>query len=290
MTYDRRVLKLDANTVTAAHRKVFAPLRKLSDAENSAAYTVAYWRFENGQPGQLLAHDRKKRDGVAAIDVTGHGNHVYAFARANAPRHSQDVPVSQVPRLGLLNQGSLDDTAKITGPTRDLFTDPKRSRTHMNALNTYPFNQWTIELSVNPLELGRTQTLLGKDGRPTTHDNAPLQVQIGADNRITVVAIDVTNTVRSVASCQAVEAGRWYHVVAVSDGSTLRLLIKRRRVYEEQQSTEFIGPLASHDGTWTIGRGFHNGKLAFDARAFIDEVRVSAIALPIKLLLWQDPS
>ncbi len=286
MTYDRRVLKFDADTISAAHRKLFAPLRKLTDVERSQAYTLAYWRFEHGPPGQLLAHDRKKRDGTAAADLTGHRNHLYAYSEVNAPRRGQAVPAGKIPRLGLSNLGSLDDTAKTSGPTRNLYTDPGRSRTHMNAINAFPLNQWTIELSVKPAELGRTQTLVGKDGKPTDHPNAPLQVQIGADNRIVVVAIDASGKVRTVASRQPVKTEKWVHIAVMSDGHTLKLLANQGRGYEEQQSTEFTGALIRNAGTWTLGRGFHDGKLAFDARATIDEVRVSTVALPTKLLLW----
>ena len=286
MTYDRRVLKYDVDVLAAAHRKLYAPLRKLDDAELSQAYTIAYWRFEDGRPGGLVPHDRSRREGVAAADVTGHGNHVYAFGERNAPRHSDDVPAATVPRLGLANKGSLDDTAEIDGPTRDLFTDPGRSRTHMNAVSTFALNQWTIELSVMPAELGRTQTLLGKDGEPTSGPHAPLQVQLRKDNRIAVVAIDSRGSVQTVAGREPMAEGKWVHVAAVCDGKTLNLLLDSGRGYEQQNATDFAGPLISNVGTWTIGRGFYEGKLAFDARAAIDEVRVSAAALPVRLLLW----
>jgi len=39
----------------------------------------------------------------------------------------------------------------------------------------------------------------------------------------------------------------------------------------------------------TIGRGFHIGILAQDARTHIDEVHVGSIALHV-LLLWDGPS
>ncbi len=289
MTYDRRVLKFDADTLADAHRKLYAPLRQLSDDELSQAYTVAYWRFEDGQPGQLVAHSREQRDGVATADVSGHRNHVYAYSDRNAPRHSKDVPRRKIPRLGFSNNGSLDDTGKTDGPTRDLFTDPGRSRTHMNAINTFPFNQWTIELSVKPAELGRPQTLVGKDGKPTDHPNAPVQVQIREDGRIAVVAIDSTGTVRTGTSRQPVSAGRWYNIAVLCDGRTMKLLVDQGDGYEEQETTEFSGSLINSVGTWTLGRGFHNERLTFDARATIDEVRVSSIALPTNLLLWSIP-
>jgi len=47
MTYDREVLKFDAGKLAKAHQALYAPLRELSEAARSQAYTVAYWRFED---------------------------------------------------------------------------------------------------------------------------------------------------------------------------------------------------------------------------------------------------
>ena len=286
MTYDRRKLKFDAQVLAAAHQKLYAPLRPLTASELSAAYTVAYWRFEEGKPGDLVPHDRQRREAVAARDVSGHGNHVYAFAAGNAPRHTADVPAATVPRLGLPNRGALDDTAMITGPTRDLFTNPGRSRTHMNAVNTFPFQQWTVELSVKPVEMGRLQALVGEDGRPTQHPQAPFQIQLRPDGRAQVTAIDASGTVRQVASRKPLALGQWHHLVALSDGREMRLIVNDGQGYALQGSSPFPGGMIRHDGTWTIGRGFDAGKITHDARAVIDEVRVSAIALPQKWWLW----
>ncbi|NQT40696.1 MAG: hypothetical protein HQ581_24595 [Planctomycetes bacterium] len=44
--------------------------------------------------------------------------------------------------------------------------------------------------------------------------------------------------------------------------------------------------LLNATGTWTIGRGWRDGHIGDDARAWIDEVRVSAVALPKEKLLF----
>ena len=77
MTYDREVLKFNMEKLGQVHDKLYAPVRPLSLAEKSQAYTVAYWRFENGKPGSLVPHDRSKRDGVAVTDVSGQKNPLY---------------------------------------------------------------------------------------------------------------------------------------------------------------------------------------------------------------------
>jgi len=286
MTYDREVLKFDMKQLNRAHARLYAPINKLTAAQKSQAYTVAYWRFEDGKPGSLVPHDRSKREGVAVADVSGQKNHLYCYGKGNAPRRGTDVSSPIIPRLGLTNRGSLDDSAEITGPTRDLYTNFGRSRTHMNVVNTFPFNEWTLEASVKPVELNRSQTIVGEDGKPTDAPQAPLQLKLRKDNHIAIVAIDSTGKVRSVASRNPIKVGSWQHVAAMSNGKKLFLYLVKDEKYELQGEAEFIGKLINHPGTWTIGRGFHNGKIAQDARAHIDEVRVSSIALPINLLLW----
>ena len=120
--------------------------------------------------------------------------------------------------------------------------------------------------------------------------SAPLQLELRKDNRIAIVAIDSAGEVRTVASREPVEKGRWYHVAAMSDGSKMRLYLVEGNRCHLQGSTDFSGSLINHSGTWTVGRGFFNGRIALDARARIDEVRVSSIALPLELLLWHSSS
>ncbi|MCH2583987.1 MAG: LamG domain-containing protein, partial [Planctomycetes bacterium] len=168
--------------------------------------------------------------------------------------------------------------------------DPGRSRTHMNVINTFSFGQWTVEASIRPVELGRRQTIVGEDGRPTEAANAPLQLGLQKDNRIAIVAIDSGGKTRTLVTRDPVETGRWYHVAAMSDGSKMRLYLVEGNRCHLQGSTEFSGSLINHVGTWTVGRGFHAGKIALDARALIDEVRISSIALPLELLLWHPSS
>ena len=143
---------------------------------------------------------------------------------------------------------------------------------------------------MKPVELDRVQTIVGEDGKPTDGPNAPLQLKLRKDNHLAIVAIDSTGKSRSVATIKPVTAAAWQHVAAMSDGSNLRLYLLQDGKYELQGEVTFTGKLINHPGTWTVGRGFHNGKLANDARAYIDEVRVSSIALPPELLLWTGES
>jgi len=281
MTYDREVLKLDIERVTAAHRKLYEPLPKLDPAELSEARTLAYWRFEDGEPGRPVPNIKDQPKSIAVRDVSGHNNHLYAFGRPQSPAYSSSVSRASLSH-GRANRGSLDDTAAPDGsPTRDLFTNPGWSRTHMDIVNTFPLKQWTVEASFQLAELRRTHGVVGKDGKPTDSPHAPLQLRVrGDDNTIEIQAIDSRGTLRQIRSESAAKSGQWYHAAAVSDGTKLQLFLQSdgSDEYQLQGQTDFAGPLILSNGTWTVGRGFHDGRIGDDARALIDEVRISATA------------
>ncbi|MDP6543253.1 MAG: glycoside hydrolase family 2 TIM barrel-domain containing protein [Phycisphaerae bacterium] len=283
MTYDRSVVKFEADRMVAAHRKLYAPLRRQTPAEMTGLHTVAYWRFEDGRNGAFVPHDRKVKGGLAARDVSGHKNHLYAFKRGTAGRIASYGARRTVPLTGQANARYLDDTAApVDAGSRDLYTNPGRSRTHMNALNGFQFAQWTVEASFQLVSLGRTHGLLGKDGKPTPGPHAPLQLKVRRDDgRIQIEALDVAGKRRDVRSTFKAVVDKWYHVAAVSDGKMLRLHVDSGdgKGYVLQGRTEFAGALVNSYGTWTVGRGFFGGKMTDDARAKIDEIRISAAAL-----------
>ncbi len=285
MTYDRSQIKMDVERIATANRKLYLR-RPLQDSTSlTAASTLAYWRFEEGDPGASVRNIRNAPREIGVRDVSGHNNHLYVFAATNAPRFIADVPQPVVASTGLANRGSLDDRAGPPGknvPTRDLYTDPAQSRVRVNQLNAFPFRQWTVEASFKLSRLGPTQGIVGKDGRPTSDPAAPLQLTvIGSDDRIEIQAIDQAGSVRRVRSRSALKIGQWYHVAAVSDGVTLKLFVDENdgRGYQLQDETEFSGRLIGSTGTWSVGRGYDNGRIGRDAQAVIDEVRISTIAL-----------
>lgn len=290
-TYDREILKLDPRQVAAAHRALLAPVPPLRPLQAAQASTLAWWRFEEGEPGELVPHDRSNRPGVAVRDVSGHRNHLYAYAAGNAPRHSRSVPAPRLPGLALDNQGSLDDERLEAGVTRDLYTDPGRSATHMDALNTFPLTHFTLELSVRmpKSRAAAPETWLGKDGRPTSHPEAPLQFGVNAEGHAELVLLDRGGAIRRVTSREPLPADRWLHLAAIADGGTLRLFLHDGGQYRLQSETPLPGGLILADGTWTVGRGFHDGRLGRDARALLDEIRISTRPLPLEWLLWSPP-
>jgi len=145
----------------------------------------------------------------------------------------------------------------------------------------------TLELSFQPVGQGREQTLVGEDGQPTAAPEAPLQFGLRADNRLEITVIDRGGVVRRVASRQPVSESRWHHTVVTLDGQTLTLWLNSGEGWQQEGSTPCSGGLVLFDGTWTVGRGFHAGKLARDAQALIDEVRISTRSLRADEWLWR---
>ncbi|MEZ6108810.1 MAG: LamG-like jellyroll fold domain-containing protein, partial [Pirellulaceae bacterium] len=288
MTYDREVIKFDLERLARAHARLYEPPRPLSRAERSAAATIAYWRFEEGQAGEPVAHDRDDRESIAARDSSSHDNHLYAFAEGNAPLHSDDVPSDVIPLTGEPNRGSLDDSRAAGSATRDLYTDPGRSGTHMDVINTFPLTEWTLEFSVRPVqqanELG---TLIGEDGHPVSNlEEAPLQVMLDREGHLEVAVIDATQRVRRARSREPLMEGQWHHLVIRCDGRELTVdrIVSGRAVSVAR--SDFEGHIVLHPGTWTIGRGFHGDRIGRDAQAWLDEIRVSSRRLDDDLLLW----
>jgi len=287
LTYDRAVLKFDAGRLAAAHRRLYAAAGDLTPRQRVAASVIAWWRFEEGTPGQRVPHDRQVADGIAVRDSSGHRNHLYAYGRDNAPSIGSAVPAAEVPQPGVPNTGSLDDAGPLLpGVTRDLYTDPARSRTHMDALDGFPFTSFTIELSVRPAEHGRVQTLLGKDGRPTGAPVAPLQVMLDAEGRPAVELVDSSGAIRSLVGDRPLPIGEWRHLAVVGDAVDVRLYVGDGRRLALAATCPIRGGIVPGFATWTVGRGFHDGRLDRDARADIDEVRISTRALPVEALLW----
>lgn len=294
MTYDRERLKLDEQQVVAAHRELFEPLPALHASTSQNLTTLAWWRFEEGEPSQRVPNTQEHPRQMAARDVSGHNNHLYAYGRPQSPSYSDQVAEPSILQTGETNAGCLDDTRIPEDgiPSIDLFTDAGRSRTHMDVINNFQFRHWTIEVSFRVLELDRFHGLVGKDGKPLEGPFAPLQLKVrGDDNRLQVEVLDSGGSLREVRSKNPVLAQKWYHAAAISDGQVLRLYLNSGNGYQLQGTSHIEGQLFNSDGTWTVGRGFYDGQLADDARALLDEIRISVSARkPDQLLMTPGPS
>lgn len=154
------------------------------------------------------------------------------------------------------------------------------------------FGEWTVEAAFRIEEAGRFHAIVGKDGRPTASPLAPLQLKVrGDDGRIQIEAIDESGIAREVRSRDVAKPGVDYRVSAASDGRVLRLYVDRGdgAGYELEGRAPFEGALVRSWGTWSVGRGWFDGRAADRARAAIAEVRIAAVALPPPSFLFAPP-
>lgn len=92
------------------------------------------------------------------------------------------------------------------------------------------------------------------------------------------------------------QLGKWYHLAAVSDGTTLLVYADLL----DGQGFQVIGQLMLNPandnslratGNWTCGRGWWNGNFVDHITGNLDNIRFSDVALsPSELLIVPEPS
>lgn len=269
----------------------------------ATAKTVAYWRFEDGQPDAQVQH-LAGTNGVWSpdiIDVSGNGNHLSAWSTEGwaGEAYKTDVAFPTVPNTGAANLYSIKNTGGYPGlwcPT----------------LANWEPSQFTIEATFKP-ETGGWRTLVGRDSKgygtqPGADPNASaLYFQIQPDNRVAITYQDVMgfqHTARSAPGLiQGFQwssdpdglTGRWYSMAGTCDGKLLSLYLNDIAAgtgYQLVAQTDLT--LSGSTNTamtkgigsgsdWTAGsfsvmRGMYNGGHTDRAYGFIDEVRLSDTA------------
>ena len=147
------------------------------------ADTLAYWRFENGSPGEYTAIGR-----IADSDSAGQ-NLLSAYARETRPLYSGDVPFASVPQTKADNRIAVD-----LHYSEDFFTPEV-------PLNTFDFspqgsNAWTIELSFKMAGVDGVSRLAGRDGvTPDVDERGPLQILVQRQGRINLMCASKFSTV-----------------------------------------------------------------------------------------------
>jgi hypothetical protein len=275
-------------------------IRSMDQTERDL-HVVAYWRFEDQPVGTLLPDTKMNTEVVCAtVDSSFNGNDLFTYSDLTRPVFSNDVAESIVPQDHRANRSCLDNTqSPKPAPTRDLYTSPEFSHASPFDIQRISPAQWTIEASVKVVELGRTQTFVGRDGAEV-HFNVPprLAFQINLDGHFAIRFRDADNRFHdAVASDFIVEPEHWYHVAAVSDGRELRLyanaldghgyqLLATTKLPRDGSTALGSG---GADAQWTIGRG--KGGTGWPSQWFkgwIDEVRICDIALePSEFLFAQ---
>lgn len=295
MTYDREIIKVDEELVRAAHATLFAPLPPQDEIAWTAASTLAWWRFEEGNANSHVTDLSKRMGAIAARDFSGRNNHLYAFSPQNAPAISSSVPKRLFGVLQDENRLCLDDTSQPGqgALTRDLFTNPRVARTHMDAVNCFPFSAWTIEASFSLANSNGDRVVLGKeyDSGGTLSPLFQLGV-FGSPPTIGVELIDEQGNEVVIHSDRRVNENQWWHVAVTCDERTVKLFVasdNRTQAVELVGEAPINGSLDQREGTWVIGRGCESGKMGRDFLGWIDEIRISTKALELSQFLFGHP-
>jgi len=253
----------------------------LATAVDASAGTIAYWRFEEGPVDTQTA----VYQGDWFLDSSGNENHMWTWAFDTVPTYRADVPFGTVPQTGAANGLSLE-----FNPNQDNYTNGKM-------INTYSFNELTVEASVKLDCLDAYQVFVGKDGMPVPPDAVPplFLKFLDHNDRFEAMMVDGSGVPRFLASDFSPVVGQWYDLAMTSDGSTMSFFIKSPgdTEYVLQGSPMAVsgGALIDSDGTWTVGRGMWNNGLADWIDGSVDEVRISDVALdPSEFLGVPEPS
>lgn len=280
-------------------------VRSMSEADRDR-HVVAYWRFEDRPVGILLPDTGNNHQPVcASVDSSFNGNDLYVGNSFSQPMFSDDVAAASVSRSSRPNRSCLDTSQPIVKKRED---EPFWRRglagrnvyTHSEFSHAAPLDiqriapaQWTIEASVKAARVfGKAQGFLGRDTNFTADKaRAParLTFQINARQRFAIGFYDADDRFHeAVAEDLPVEAGRWYHLAATSDGRMLRLYvdvldgggyIERAATVLPADGSTALGK-GKDDAEWSIGRAGNEGDAGDWPRflGWIDEIRVSDIA------------
>ncbi len=237
---------------------------------------IGYWDFEDGTPGALM-NDTGLTGQRGTVDLSGNDYHMYAWDDITGASFSAEgvTPVG----AGLSGRfDGLEDTY-----TDDAFID-----------NWSPA-AWTIELAVKLDHLSGWQTLIGRDGSSSGTVKSDFYFQKeDVSDRFRLDFYTVGGQRYMLDADFTVQAGQWYYLAAVSDGSTLTLYADKL----DGNGSQVVGALAlnagndnalaSPDAAWTLGRGWHNNNLVDQIAGNLDTVRFTGRALtPTEFLHYQ---
>jgi hypothetical protein len=290
-------------------------------AADAGAATVAYWRFEGDgvlTPAdgdwvtptagrttiEVDADPANPPKFIVGYDSTGNGNNLYTWDD-NATGHQYRASVSNSTVGAASNNFSIQNNGGFPAT----YTWSQQSHPTGTDLQTIAPSQWTIEATIKPTTVdGGFRTFVGREGNgvsTTDANGAPLYFQITNNNQFRINYTDAAGNVHIADSPDTVLAHQWYHVAAVSNGSTVKLYVDsfNGQGYQEKASLDLttstnsamINPGVDANGDtwgWTLGRGRYGSSDDPNADhtdrffGYIDEVRISDSAVAPASLLF----
>ncbi|MES2476014.1 MAG: rhamnogalacturonan lyase B N-terminal domain-containing protein [Verrucomicrobiota bacterium] len=240
--------------------------------------TVAWYRFEGSPGSQLPSGNPVDAPFVvpsAVVDSQGNDDNLNAWWTGAAPSYRGEVRAATIPQTHESNTASLqfdggDDVYSALG----------------GPLQTTTFSNFTVEAYVRFTSLAGWQTIVGRDDNATQDGGQDGHAQAlfylsksGANNGFRVELSTASGNMIAVNSSSIASTGVWYHVAAVGDSAagTLTLFVNGAAVGSTIGFDGLFDPTA--DNAWTIGRGQYNGLTADHLTGYVDEVRISKVAL-----------
>jgi GH43 family beta-xylosidase len=268
----------------------------------------AYWRFEGETDRVFVEHTAS--DGAYAADIpdySGNDNDlsVWQTGGNSGYIYRDDVAFDTVPNTRDENLFSV----KNSGTAPSMWCSAADLKTIEPA-------QWTVEVTCK-MENNGYKTIIGRDSYGTCEADpslGALYLQVVGNNALAIKYCDVSGYWHDAISDEGVFVGfdyatdpdgllgKWYSIAAVSDGLYLSLYIKEagagtgyeliarsNLIYSGSPDTALTAGAGDgidwDAGDWTVGRGIYNGNHADRAYGFIDEVRISDVALsPVEFL------
>ncbi len=289
------------------------------------AATVAYWKADEGTADTLIYTEYDDyRYSQDIDDVSGNGNHLQAWS--DTPNNSSfwhrgNIPFSMVPQTSQMNKLSIKNYGTKPGintqSTADAYSVYGSNPTGIDAELIEPA-QFTVEALFNPdssqdpSNAGKVGTLVCRDAyQYCTADPSASSFALRVHDADSDTAawsiesffVDVSLIKHSVQSAaNVIEAGKWYHVAAVSDGTTFTVYLTN---ITDGGDTEVIASVDMtlsgspdtalgadddiystwHGGGWVLYRELVNKGHFNRYQGYLDEVRILDTALsPIDFL------
>lgn len=278
------------------------------------AATVAYWRFEEGPAGaQVPKPDPTGYNWYPSVpDSSGSGNELTVWDEGGAGHvFRSEVAYSVVPLTRAANNFSV----KNSGGGPAMWTDPADPISSMEPA------QWTIEATFKLENSGGGyHAIVGRDsygtatqGLDTNAALSALYLQSTPNNGLAIKFCDVAGYWHDAISATNIFQGYdwgtnpeglntpWYSIAAVSDGTLLRLYLFNHNnpgagyvlIAQDDMVNDNPGSTntaltagAGSGGDWmhgcfTVARGLYNAGHGDRGYGFLDEIRISDVALPV---------